>query len=59
MIVFFDEPLAGLDQITRKKVIKMILSECSNKTVVIITHSKEIVPHMDKIYNMQDINKKD
>ena len=59
LIVFFDEPLAGLDQITRKKVIKMILSECSNKTVVIITHSKEIVPHMDKIYNMQDINKKD
>ena len=52
LIIFFDEPLAGLDEITRKKVIKMILKECKGKTVIVITHDKEIIPHMDKVHKL-------
>ena len=44
--------LAGLDEITRKKVIKMILKECKGKTVLVITHDKEIIPYMDKVHKL-------
>ena len=52
LIIFFDEPLAGLDEITRKKVIKMILKECKGKTMLVITHDKEIIPYMDKVHKL-------
>ena len=47
-IFAFDEPLAGLDQETRKKVIKLIMEICKNKTVLIITHNTEILPYVDE-----------
>mgnify|MGYP000162133014 CR=1 FL=1 len=37
LIIIFDEPLAGLDENTRKKVIKLINDYCKNKTLIIIT----------------------
>lgn len=55
-IVIFDEPLAGLDQKTREKVMNMIKQETQNKTVIVITHDIEILPHMDKVINLKDIN---
>ena len=55
-IIIFDEPLAGLDELTREKVIKLILNETKNKTVLVITHDKEILPFMDKIINLKNIN---
>lgn len=58
LIMIFDEPLAGLDSRTRQKVIKMIIDECKNKTLIIITHDKEILPYMNKIIDLQNINKK-
>ena len=57
-VFVFDEPLAGLDKISREKVIKLILGECKDKTLLIITHDPEIVPYMDRSVNMIDINKK-
>jgi len=42
-IVLFDEPLAGLDAETRKKIMKMISDIDKSKTVIIITHDKEIL----------------
>ena len=54
-IIIFDEPLAGLDAKTREKVIKMIVEETKNKTVLVITHDKEIIPHMDRTVNLKDI----
>ena len=54
-IIIFDEPLAGLDSNTRVKVIKMIKNECKNKTVLIITHDKEIIPYCDKVINIKEI----
>ena len=52
-IIIFDEPIAGLDNNTRKKVIKMINNEIKNKTLIVITHDKEILPYMDKVINIE------
>lgn len=57
-IIIFDEPLAGLDSNTREKVLKMIKGECNNKTIVIITHDKEIIPYCHKVFNIKNIKKK-
>ena len=56
-IIIFDEPLAGLDEKTRKKVIKLINDKCSGKTLIIITHDKEILPFMDRVIDLSEINK--
>ena len=56
-IIIYDEPLAGLDSNTREKVIKMIIDNSKYKTIIIITHNKEIIPHMDRIINLNDFNK--
>lgn len=53
-IIIFDEPLAGLDKITREKVIKMILEECKGKTIIIITHDMEIIPYMDNTFTFNN-----
>ena len=57
-ILIFDEPLAGLDKVTREKVIKMIINETNNKTLIIITHDKEIIPHLEKVVDLNNINQK-
>tara|TARA_B100000424_G_scaffold262245_1_gene248088 strand:- start:1466 stop:2698 length:1233 start_codon:yes stop_codon:yes gene_type:complete len=54
-IIIMDEPLAGLDQKTRQKVIKLIITECKNKTLIVITHDKEILPYMNKRINLQSL----
>lgn len=54
-IIIFDEPLAGLDSNTRIKIMNLIKDYCNNKTVIIITHDKEIIPYCDEIINMNDI----
>jgi ABC-type transport system involved in cytochrome bd biosynthesis fused ATPase/permease subunit len=53
-IMILDEPLAGLDGDTRRKVMDMILAETKGKTLIVITHDKEILPSMDRVV---DINK--
>ncbi len=56
-IIIFDEPLAGLDSITRKKIMNLIKDKCKDKTVIIITHDKEIIPYCNYILNMDKIKK--
>ena len=58
-IIIFDEPLAGLDEKTRKKVIKLINEKCQDKTLIIITHDKEILPHMSRVIDLSEINHKE
>ena len=53
-VIIFDEPLAGLDKNTRIKVMKLINDISSNKTIIVITHDVEILPHMDAVI---DLNK--
>ena len=54
LIYAFDEPLTSLDAETRKKVIKLLMNELNNKTLIVITHDKEILPHMDKTLKMNE-----
>ena len=53
-VLVLDEPLAGLDNATRKKVIKLIVDETEKKTLVVITHDPDILPFMDRVINMDD-----
>jgi len=55
LIYAFDEPLTSLDGKTRKKVIKMLMEELKNKTLIIITHDKEIIPYMNKTLKMHEL----
>uniref|UniRef100_A0A6C0AX18 ABC transporter domain-containing protein n=1 Tax=viral metagenome TaxID=1070528 RepID=A0A6C0AX18_9ZZZZ len=54
-IIIMDEPLAGLDSKTRQKIIKLIITECKNKTLIVITHDKEILPYMNKQINLKNL----
>ena len=56
-VIVFDEPLAGLDAITRVKMIKMIDDMTKNKTLIVITHDKEILGIMNKTINLHDMKK--
>jgi ATP-binding cassette subfamily B protein len=58
-IIIFDEPLAGLDQNSRVKVIKLIkdLSKNNDKTIIIVTHDTEIISIADSVINMSEIKK--
>ena len=55
-IIIFDEPLASLDKNTRKKVMKMIKENCSYQTVIIISHNQQIIPYVDRVVNINEIN---
>lgn len=55
-VYIFDEPLSGLDQITREKVVKMINNETKGKTVIIITHDKEILKLTDQVVYLNPKN---
>ena len=54
-IVLVDEPLSGLDPETRVKAIKMIIEECKNKTLVVVTHDEEILPYMNEVIDIKDL----
>ena len=54
-IIMFDEPLAGLDSRTREKIILMIIDLCKGKTLIVITHDKEILRIMDKVIDLNKI----
>jgi ABC-type multidrug transport system fused ATPase/permease subunit len=56
-IIVFDEPLAGLDSRTREKMISMIDDLCKGKTMVVITHDKEILRIMDKSIDLNKIQR--
>ena len=56
-IVIFDEPLVALDVITKKKIIKIIIDFCKNKTLIVITHDTDIIPYMDKVIDFNKINR--
>ena len=57
-IIIFDEPLAGLDAKTRTKIMKFIFNENKNKTILIITHDEEILPYLDRVININELQKK-
>ena len=53
LIYLFDEPVAGLDPITRRKIMNMISTECKGKTIVCVTHLKEIKTFVDRVIELK------
>ena len=49
VVYIFDEPVAGLDIITRKKIMRMINTECEGKTVICVSHLQEIQEFVERI----------
>ena len=56
-IIIFDEPLAALDILTRKKIIKLILDFSQQKTLIIITHGTDMIPYVNRIIDFNKLKK--
>lgn len=54
-IIVLDEPLAGLDKNTISRVIEMILQETADKTLIVITHDQAILPHLDRVVDINSL----
>ena len=54
-IIILDEPLAGLDKNTISRVIEMILQETADKTLIVITHDQAILPHLDRVVDINSL----
>lgn len=50
-IVILDEPTVGLDEKTKGSLLDVIKS-IKNKTVIIITHDKDVIKYVDKMYEL-------
>jgi ABC-type transport system involved in cytochrome bd biosynthesis fused ATPase/permease subunit len=48
-----DEPLAGLDKKTIKKMLSLISKE--KVTLIVISHDASILPSMDKVIDIQSL----
>ena len=53
-IIILDEATSAMDNITEKFVMKNILKQLDNKTLVVIAHRLETVKDVDKIYVLSD-----
>jgi len=53
-IYIFDEPTNSLDMSTAKKFIKNIKKFLLNKTIIIITHDKNILEYCDKVFILKN-----
>ena len=53
-IIVFDEPLAGLDSESRRKIVTLIEKRCRNKTVIIISHNQTLLPYVDRTIKLSD-----
>ena len=51
-VVLLDEPLEGLDQVTRKALHRDLMEYVQDKTCLYITHQLEGLEHMDRILFM-------
>ena len=53
-IYVFDEITSSLDEETEKDIIDIIFYISKNKTFIIISHKKEILKKVDKVYEMKN-----
>ena len=49
--------MTGLDRNTKEKVINMINDLPRSKTIIIITHDKQILEHLDEVYDLSKLHK--
>ena len=48
-ILLLDEPTAGLDRATEKLIVDRLLDSCAQKTLIVATHSLELLQRLDRI----------
>ena len=53
-ILFLDEPTSALDKISELKFIKLIKKLKKNKTMIIVSHQKNILKDCDKIFQLEN-----
>ena len=53
-IIILDEATSAIDNITEKEVMKNILKELNNKTMIIIAHRLETIKDVDNIFVVKD-----
>ena len=51
-IIILDEPTAGLDEITEKRVLTLIKSVSNRKTIIIATHRAAVIEFSDEILSL-------
>ena len=49
--------MAGLDATTRENVMRFVADYTKDKTLIVITHDKEILPMMNRVVQFSEINK--
>jgi HlyD family secretion protein len=53
-IIVFDESTSSLDLINEEKILKLIHEISANKTVIFVSHRKEVLNFCDIIYRMEN-----
>ena len=53
-VLVFDESTSGLDEKLEQKIISKIFKKFSNKTILISTHSNNILSSCDRIYEINN-----
>lgn len=52
--LILDEPTDGLDSQTEQALMQQLMTHYTDKTIVVITHKKEVLPLMDRVISLQD-----
>lgn len=52
--LILDEPTDGLDSQTEQVLMQQLMTHYTDKTIVVITHKKEVLPLMDRVISLQD-----
>lgn len=53
-IIIFDELTAGLDTPTTKEILTFVIEQFSQTTIIFLTHSEQILAHVDQVYTIQN-----
>ena len=53
-IIIFDESTSSLDRINEEKILKLIDKISSNKTIIFVSHRKEVLNFCDITYHMEN-----
>jgi ATP-binding cassette subfamily B protein/ATP-binding cassette subfamily C protein LapB len=53
-VLLLDEPTTGIDQMTENRIIERLIAFAKNRTLVVATHSPNLLRHMDRIIVIND-----
>lgn len=53
-VLMLDEPTAALDTLAEKEICKNIFEHLSDKTIITITHRKEILNYCNRVFEMKN-----